>query len=118
MECTLWELKARAEYMLKCEPYYMEGITEKIQCPTLVVDSEKENYFPGQAKQLYDSLKCQKELMRFTTAESAEYHCQVGAKLIQVNIFSTGLKISLNKKISIESGDGYNYEHIKKSCTK
>jgi esterase/lipase len=75
-----------AEYMVKCEPYYMEGIAEKIQCPTLIVDSEKENYFPGQAKELYDRLICEKKFISFTTDQCAEYHCQVGAKLISGEI--------------------------------
>lgn len=71
-----------AEYCLKAENYYLKGIAEKIQCPTLVIDEENEGFFIGQAKPLYNELTCKKDYMLFTSDEGAEEHCQVGAKLI------------------------------------
>jgi pimeloyl-ACP methyl ester carboxylesterase len=55
------------------------GIAEQISCPTLVLDAEEDMFFKGQAEELYDHLNCPKTLMRFTTAEGAGAHCQVGA---------------------------------------
>lgn len=66
--------------MLK--PYNMRAIADKIQCTMLVVDSEADHDLQGQAKELYDALKCPKEYMLFTTEEAAEEHCQMGAVMI------------------------------------
>jgi hypothetical protein len=56
-----------------------DGIAEQISCPTLFLDAEEDMFFKGQAEELYDHLNCPKTLMRFTTAEGAGAHCQVGA---------------------------------------
>ena len=66
--------------MLK--PYTMKGLAEKITCTMLVVDSEEDKDLPGQARQLFEALKCPKEYMLFTKAEGAEEHCQMGAVMI------------------------------------
>ena len=56
-----------------------DGIAEKISCPTLVLDAEEDMFFKGQPEQLYDHLTCPRTLIRFTAAEGAGAHCQVGA---------------------------------------
>jgi pimeloyl-ACP methyl ester carboxylesterase len=56
-----------------------DGIAEKISCPTLVLDAEEDMFFRGQPEELYDHLTCPKTFMRFTAAEGAGAHCQVGA---------------------------------------
>ena len=48
-------------------------------CPTLVVESENEAFFRGQAMRLFEALKCPKDFMMFTEEEGAGEHCQVGA---------------------------------------
>jgi alpha-beta hydrolase superfamily lysophospholipase len=54
------------------------GIAEQIKCPTLVCDADKDLYFQGQARQLFDHLKCPKTFMLFTDAEGAGAHCEAG----------------------------------------
>jgi dienelactone hydrolase len=56
-----------------------DGVAEAIACPTLVCDAEDDMFFKGQPDELYDHLTCSKTLMRFTAAEGAGAHCQVGA---------------------------------------
>jgi alpha-beta hydrolase superfamily lysophospholipase len=56
-----------------------DGVAEKISCPTLVCEAEDDLFFKGQPQALYDHLTCRKALVRFTTAEGAGPHCQVGA---------------------------------------
>jgi dienelactone hydrolase len=56
-----------------------DGIAEAISCPTLVCEAEGDIFFKGQPQLLYDHLTCKKTLMRFTEAEGAGAHCQVGA---------------------------------------
>lgn len=71
-----------ADWMLKASEYYLGGVAEKIECPTLVVDSEDDFSFPGQAKKLYDVLECHKTWMVFTAREGAGDHCQVADSLL------------------------------------
>ena len=77
----MWKFGAASpsEWMLKFADYTMNGIADKITCHMLVIDSEAEQSFPGQAKKLYDALTCKKEFMLFTREETAEEHCQIGA---------------------------------------
>jgi predicted alpha/beta-fold hydrolase len=74
--------KSPSELIAMLKPYTMKNVADKITCHMLVVDSEKDMDMPGQAKQLYDALKCPKDFMLFTVEEGAEEHCQVGAAMI------------------------------------
>ena len=80
----MYVLKASspADYMVKAMEYVMEGVADKIECPTLVIDSENDFSFPGEAKKLYDALTCPKTWLLFTAEEGADDHCQVGAQLL------------------------------------
>jgi len=69
-------------WYMKALDYNLEGIAGKIACPTLVIDTEEERFFPGAAKELYDALTCPKTWTFFTAAEGAGDHCQVGAPLL------------------------------------
>jgi alpha-beta hydrolase superfamily lysophospholipase len=51
----------------------------KITSTMLVMDGEEEIAGKGQAKALYDALKCPKDYMLFTAEETASLHCQNGA---------------------------------------
>jgi len=53
-----------------------------IKCPTLVVDSDDDQFFPGQARQLFEALRCPKTFMAFTRKDMASMHCQAGALAI------------------------------------
>jgi pimeloyl-ACP methyl ester carboxylesterase len=71
-----------ADYYLKALDYTLAGIAEKITCPTLVIDSEGDLWYRGQARQLFDALTCDKTFLNFTAEEGAEDHCQVGSPLL------------------------------------
>lgn len=68
-----------SDYFLKCSEYTLENVADRISCPTLVVESENEAFFRGQAMRLFEALKCPKDFMMFTEEEGAGEHCQVGA---------------------------------------
>ncbi len=55
----------------------------QIQCPTLVLDPDGEQFWPGQAQQLYDALTCEKQIRHFTTAEGADWHCEPAAQSLR-----------------------------------
>lgn len=69
----------RAYVAATLEYHLRNGIAEQISCPTLVLDAEEDMFFKGQPEELYEHLTCPKTLMRFTAAEGAGAHCQVGA---------------------------------------
>jgi dienelactone hydrolase len=72
--------KSPREYFAKTLDYNVkDGVAEKIRCPTLVCDAQDDLFFKGQPQELYDHLTCKKTFVRFTTAEGAGSHCQVGA---------------------------------------
>jgi dienelactone hydrolase len=73
---SIWELVAATE------SWSLEGVADKIRCPTLVCDAAGDHFFAGQPEQLYDALTCPKTLLRFTAADGAEEHCQFGALLL------------------------------------
>jgi dienelactone hydrolase len=73
-------VKTPREYLAVTQTYHLrDGIAEQIKCPTLVCDAEKDLFFSGQAQQLYDHLTCPKTMIKFTDAEGAGAHCEVGA---------------------------------------
>lgn len=49
----------------------------RIEAPTILTRADKEVFYPGQSKQLYDWLRAKpKSLVSFTLAEGAQYHCE------------------------------------------
>jgi hypothetical protein len=52
---------------------------ERIRCKTLIMDGASEAFSGGQAQQLFDALRCPKDLMFFDAASTAQLHCQNGA---------------------------------------
>jgi hypothetical protein len=58
------------------QEYTLDGIADKIQCPTLITDPEDEQFWPGQSRWLYEALICPKELVSFTAAEGVDLHCE------------------------------------------
>ncbi|TBL79429.1 alpha/beta hydrolase family protein [Paenibacillus thalictri] len=67
------------ELVDKTEPCSLEGIAQRIVCPTLVCEAEDDHFFAGQPAKLYEALQCPKTFMRFTAEEGAEEHCHFGA---------------------------------------
>jgi hypothetical protein len=69
----------------RLRPSYLDytlasGVAEQITCPTLVCDAERDIFFAGQPRELFDHLTCPRTLLRFTNAEGAGAHCQTGAQ--------------------------------------
>ncbi len=77
----MWKFGADTPHELfhKESEYTLEGVSDKIECHMLVIDSEKEQFFACQPKKLYDALQSPKDLILFTAEEAAEEHCQIGA---------------------------------------
>jgi pimeloyl-ACP methyl ester carboxylesterase len=71
--------KSPSDMLLKLKEFDNTSIVDRITCKVLVMDGEAEAFSAGQAKKLYDALKCPKEYMLFTAEDTGLVHCQTGA---------------------------------------
>lgn len=78
----VFDADSPSEFVLLYSEMTMEGRAGSITCPTLVIDSEDDDSFPGQPEELYDSLSCTKDFMLFRAEEGAGEHCQMGAMFL------------------------------------
>jgi dienelactone hydrolase len=74
--------KTLKEFLLMQRDYTLKGLVEKIECPTLVCDNVADSIAGGQAKRLYEALKCPKDYVLFTAEQGAEGHCEGGAQVL------------------------------------
>jgi hypothetical protein len=58
------------------EEYKLDGLVEEIRCPMLICDPDHEQFWPGQARELYEALPGPKEIVRFTAEEGSDWHCE------------------------------------------
>lgn len=56
--------------------YQVRDVAGQITTPLLVLDPDDEQFFTGQPRELYDLLPGEKEILRFTVAQGANFHCQ------------------------------------------
>jgi dienelactone hydrolase len=80
----MWTAGANAPFELiqNSKKYTIKDSVQNIRCPTLVLEAEKDDSFPGQPKKVFDTLTCPKSYIRFTEQEGAEEHCQCGASAL------------------------------------
>jgi pimeloyl-ACP methyl ester carboxylesterase len=71
-----------ADFVLAASKLCLKDIAQKIQCPTLIVDTDTDGLIDSQAMPLFDALACPKDYMLFSAKDGAGAHCQCGAKLI------------------------------------
>jgi hypothetical protein len=72
-----------SDYISELHHYTLKDCASKIKCSMLIIDNSIDNssdpFMNGQAKQLYDALKCPKEFYMFTSENAAQSYCQMGA---------------------------------------
>ena len=56
------------------QAYDFGDLGRDVKTPTLVVNYELEQFYPGQAQELFDRLPGTKDLVTFTVVEGAQYH--------------------------------------------
>ncbi|GES28338.1 alpha/beta hydrolase [Streptomyces angustmyceticus] len=50
-------------------------VVRRITMPTLILDYEDEQFYPGQPRQMFDKLTAPKDYMKLTAATGAQLHC-------------------------------------------
>jgi pimeloyl-ACP methyl ester carboxylesterase len=68
-----------SDYLKVSEDYTLKEVADQIRCPTLLTWAESDP-LSWNAERIYQSLRCPKELIRFTDAEGAGDHCEVKAR--------------------------------------
>jgi len=64
------------DYLRSVETFTLDGLVDRIACPTLVTMAEHDSLSAG-APSFYEALRCPKTLVRFTEAEGAGEHCEM-----------------------------------------
>lgn len=64
------------DYLRSVETFTLDGLVERIGCPTFVTMAEHDSLSAG-APSFYEALRCPKTLVRFTAAEGAGEHCEM-----------------------------------------
>jgi hypothetical protein len=68
--------------------YQVRDVAHRITTPLLILNPDNEQFFPGQPRELYDLLPGQKEILEFTQAQGANFHCQpTGRQLTHAQMF-------------------------------
>ncbi len=76
---TMWKHGAAtpAAMMAALDAYTNEGLLDRIRCRMLLMDGEADDFSQGAA--MLAALRCPKERIVFTAADTGLQHCQVGA---------------------------------------
>jgi len=76
------------EVFTEVERYQLRDVAAQIRTPLLITDPQDEQFWPGQSQQLYDLLPGERQLVAFTRAEGANFHCQpMGRQLTHQRMF-------------------------------
>ncbi|MFE7774255.1 alpha/beta hydrolase family protein [Streptomyces sp. NPDC057445] len=59
----------------RIEALAIKDVVGRIKMPTLVLDYDYEQFYPGQPRQMFDKLTAPKDYVKLTTAEGAQLHC-------------------------------------------
>ncbi|MFC5799541.1 alpha/beta hydrolase family protein [Streptomyces formicae] len=59
----------------RVEALDITDVVDRIKMPTLVLDYEDEQFYPGQARQMFDKLTSPKDYVKLTAATGAQLHC-------------------------------------------
>ncbi|MGW4690201.1 alpha/beta hydrolase family protein [Streptomyces sp. NPDC004244] len=68
--------------------YDLAGVLDRITVPLLVTSPEGEQFWPGQARELYEALPGDKGFVEFAAAEGTDLHCEpLGRALFEQRVF-------------------------------
>jgi hypothetical protein len=64
------------DLLTEVKRYDLTEAAHRIACSMLITDPDGEQFWPGQSQQLFDALTGEKTMIRFTTGEGADSHCE------------------------------------------
>ncbi|KAF7596909.1 hypothetical protein BBP40_011954 [Aspergillus hancockii] len=70
---------SEAELMRAVNGYTLEGLSQKIKTPCLILDAENDHFLKGQPELLRERIQCEHEFVRLCADEGGDTHCHQGA---------------------------------------
>lgn len=70
-------------------------VVGRIKAPTLVLDYDDEQFYPGQPRRMYDALTGPKDYLKLTAAEGAQLHCSPMAPQLHCEVVFDWLQHTL-----------------------
>ncbi|MFE9428702.1 hypothetical protein ACFYNO_37805 [Kitasatospora sp. NPDC006697] len=67
------------DYVRRTGAYTLDGVAQLIDCPTLILDAENDQFFRGQPQRVQAALTCPHTLVTLPEDEGAGEHCHAGA---------------------------------------
>jgi len=64
----------------EAQRFNVRDVIQTVKCPMFIADPEDEQFWPGQSQQAYEALTCPKTIVKFTSAEGANWHCEPKAR--------------------------------------
>ncbi|MFD4138813.1 alpha/beta hydrolase family protein [Streptomyces sp. NPDC058572] len=71
------------------------SVVGRIKMPTLVLDYDYEQFYPGQPREMFDKLTAPKDYVKLTTAEGAQLHCSPMAPQLHCEVVFDWLQETL-----------------------
>jgi len=68
------------DWATEAQKFNARDVIDKIECPMFVADPEDEQFWPGQAREVYGELKSPKTIVKFKASEGANWHCEPKAR--------------------------------------
>ncbi|MGW2561069.1 alpha/beta hydrolase family protein [Streptomyces sp. NPDC001514] len=78
------------------ESMKITDIVGRIKAPTLVLDYDDEQFYPGQPRQMFDKLTAPKDYVKLTTAQGAQLHCSPMAPQLHCEVVFDWLRETLS----------------------
>lgn len=109
MKHGMWTTGTSSPYelIIGAKELSSKDILKNIKSPTLVLEGEKDDSFPGQPKKVFEGLvslpPSLKKYIIFTREEGAEEHCQSGAPAITNQRIFDWLDETFNNKHGYQS---------------
>lgn len=72
-------LQSASELIRATKIYTLEGLSQDITTPCLILDAENDHFLKGQPELLRESLTCENKFVRLRSDEGADTHCHQGA---------------------------------------
>jgi Esterase FrsA-like len=82
----------------RIQQYEVQSVAARVKTPMLVTDYELEQFYPGQARELYELLAGPKDYVTFNVSQGAEYHCAPMAPQFRNEIVFNWLDDTVKKK--------------------
>ncbi|MFG2712371.1 alpha/beta hydrolase family protein [Streptomyces goshikiensis] len=71
------------------------SVVSRIKAPTLVLDYDDEQFYPGQPRRMYDALTSPKDYVKLTAAQGAQLHCSPMAPQLHCEVVFDWLQETL-----------------------